>query len=326
MHTMPRRPAVYPSASPSLSRRRLLAGAGAVAASAILARSGSARAVVSSTPLAAGGDDGIGRIDQYAAQYEDTLHVVARRFDFGYVELRAANPTVDPYVPGEGTPILLPGLHVFPDAPRQGVVINLAELRLYWFPQDGPPETHPIGIGREGFSTPIGSTSIVNKRENPTWTPTASMRERDPSLPVQVPPGPENPLGTRALYLGWPAYLIHGTNKPLGVGRRVSSGCIRLYPEDIEALYPKVPVGAPVIVVDQPVKFGWISGDLYAEVSPGQEFADEMAAAGAVDATLPESVIGRAHEIAVERGRQIDLPTLLQAALDRSGVPVRITL
>ena len=294
-----------------------------MAASAILARSGSARAVVSSTPLAAGGDDGIGRIDQYAAQYEDTLHVVARRFDFGYVELRAANPTVDPYVPGEGTPILLPGLHVFPDAPRQGVVINLAELRLYWFPQDGPPETHPIGIGREGFSTPIGSTSIVNKRENPTWTPTASMRERDPSLPVQVPPGSRRTRWARARSISaWPAYLIHGTNKPLGVGRRVSSGCIRLYPEDIEALYPKVPVGAPVIVVDQPVKFGWISGDLYAEVSPGQEFADEMAAAGAVDATLPESGDRPGPR---DRGgtRPSDRPAHAAAgpALDRSGVP-----
>lgn len=284
-----------------------------------------ARAAISSTPLAGDGDDAIGRNEVYAAAYEDTLHEIARRFDFGYVEMRAANPNVDPYVPGQGTRVFLPGLHLLPDAPRRGVVINLAELRLYWFPDDGPAETHPIGIGREGFSTPVGSTSIVNKRENPTWTPTASMRERDPSLPVQVPPGPENPLGTRALYLGWPAYLIHGTNRPLGVGRRVSSGCIRLYPEDIEALYPKVPVGAQVTVVDQAVKFGWVSGELFVEVSPGQDFADEMAAVGTVDATLPDSVIGKAHEIAAAGGRSISLPTLLQAALDRTGVPVRIT-
>lgn len=309
-----------------LRRREVLSAAVGAGVLAAAGPADIARAVVGSTPLAGPEDDALGRLDQYGARYEDTLHEIARQFDFGYVELRAANPTVDPYVPGEGTAIVLPGLHVYPDAPRSGVVINLAELRLYWFPPDAPPETHPIGIGREGFSTPIGSTSIVNKRENPTWTPTASMRERDPSLPVQVPPGPENPLGTRALYLGWPAYLIHGTNRPLGVGRRVSSGCIRLYPEDIEALYPKVPVGAPVTVVDQPVKFGWIAGQLYAEVSPGQEFADEMAAAGRVDATLPESVIGRAHAVAAERGRRIDLPTLLQAALDRTGVPVRITV
>ena len=152
----------------------------------------------------------------------------------------AANPGIDPWVPGEGTEINLPTVHLMPDladADPEGIVVNLAEMRLYFFEKPGGvPQSFPIGIGRDGLNTPTGTTEVVAKRKNPTWRPTKRMRDEDPELPEVVPPGEDNPLGTRALYLGWPQYLIHGTNKPHGVGRRVSSGCVRLYPEDVETV------------------------------------------------------------------------------------------
>ena len=177
----------------------------------------------------------------YRAAYEDTLLEVARRFKLGYVEMVAANPGTDPWLPGEGTEVVLPTVHLLPDAAREGIVINLADMRLYYFPEpNGPPRSYPIGIGRDGLTTPLGTTEVVRKRKDPTWHPTARMREEDPELAEVVPPGPDNPLGSRAMYLGWPTYLIHGTNKPWGIGRRSSSGCIRMYPEDAEELFDLV--------------------------------------------------------------------------------------
>ncbi len=206
------------------------------------------------------------------AVFEDTLIHLARRNGMGFVELRAANPTLDPWIPGKDENIIFPKQHLLPDAPRDGLVINLAEMRVFYFKeQNEAPLTFPISIGREGLQTPTGSTKIVRKKDGPTWRPTKRMRDEDPSLPVSVPPGPQNPLGTHALYLGWPQYLMHGTNKPYGIGRRVSSGCMRMYPEDIKELFPQVPVGTPVTVVDQPVKVGWIGEGLHIEVSPNQD-------------------------------------------------------
>ncbi len=208
----------------------------------------------------------------HKAIFEDTLIHLARNNGIGFVELRAANPTLDAWIPGAGAKIILPKQHILPEASRNGLVINLAEMRVYYFKDEGqPPQTYPLSIGREGLQTPTGSTKIVRKKDGPTWRPTARMREEDPELPASVGPGPENPLGTHALYLGWPQYLIHGTNKPYGVGRRVSSGCMRMYPEDIKTLWPQVPVGTKVTVVDQPVKVGWIEDSLYVEVSPTQD-------------------------------------------------------
>ena len=203
--------------------------------------------------------DYFGETEIYKAAFEDTLIHLARNNGLGFVELRAANPTLDPWIPGAGARITLPKKHLLPDAPRKGLVINLSEMRIYYFKNPGEqPLTYPISIGREGLQTPKGTTSIVRKKEGPTWRPTARMREEDPELPASVPPGPDNPLGTHAMYLGWSQYLIHGTNKPFGIGRRVSSGCMRMYPEDIVKLFPMVPVGTKVTVVDQPVKVGWI--------------------------------------------------------------------
>jgi len=221
--------------------------------------------------------DYFGETIVHKAVFEDTLIHLARNNSMGFVELRAANPTLDAWIPGAGANIILPKQHILPEAPRNGIVINLAEMRLYYFKEKGqPPITYPLSIGRDGLQTPMGKTSVVRKKDGPTWRPTKRMRDEDPSLPVSVGPGPDNPLGSHALYLGWPQYLIHGTNKPYGVGRRVSSGCMRMYPEDIKEIYPKVPVGTPVKVLDQPVKVGWIGDGLYLEVSPTQDQSVEI--------------------------------------------------
>lgn len=218
--------------------------------------------------------DIVGTVQVIEAVYEDTFVGLARRYNVGFEELRRANPDVDAWLPGEGTRILIPSRYVLPDAPRCGLVLNVPEHRLYYFPEcDGTRViTHPIGVGREGWNTPYGRTEVTRKQHLPTWYPPASIREEhalagDP-LPSVVPPGPENPLGEHALYLGFAGYLIHGTNKPRGVGMRVSHGCVRMFPEDIASLFAAVEPGTPVTIVNQPYKLGWGEGGLYMEAHP----------------------------------------------------------
>lgn len=221
------------------------------------------------------GTDLVGRMQTTIATREDTLPDIARRFNVGYEEILRANPGVDPWLPGEGTRVVLPTRFVLPDAPREGLVFNLAAMRMFYFPpresEEALPEviTHPIGIGKVGWSTPEGRTKIISRVKDPTWTPPQSVREEharngDP-LPRKVPPGPENPLGRHMMRFDWPSYLMHGTNKPYGVGMRVSHGCIRLYPEDIASLFEMVPVGTPVTVVNQPYLFGFSGDVLYVQ-------------------------------------------------------------
>jgi L,D-transpeptidase ErfK/SrfK len=220
------------------------------------------------------GQDVVGQLQIVRARYEDTFVDFARAYGLGYDELVAANPDVDPWLPGDGTLIVLPTQYVLPAAPRQGVVLNVASKRLFYYPPvvDGEPSvvvTFPIGIGRTGWATPTGETSVVARIPDPIWFPPQSVRaERlaagDP-LPRRVLPGPENPLGRYAINLGLPGYLIHGTNKPAGVGMRVSHGCVRLYPEDIEYLFGQVSIGTPVRIVNQPYLFGWLDTELYFE-------------------------------------------------------------
>lgn len=222
-------------------------------------------------------DSVVGEVQVTQAYAEDTLSDIARRFNIGYEEIVRANPNVDPWLPRAGTPIVLPTQFVLPDAPRSGIVINLAALRLYYFPprkKDEPQTviTHPIGIGRVGWITPLGSTKITGKRKDPWWYPPASVRKEhaadgDP-LPLKVAPGPDNPLGKYALGLGWPSYYIHGTNQPYGVGIRASHGCIRMYPEDIAALYDDIPVGTKVTVVNQPMLYGRRGDQIYLQSFP----------------------------------------------------------
>ena len=218
--------------------------------------------------------DVIGEIQVINAQHEDTFIKLARRYNLGYEELIQANPSVDPWLPGEGTEIVLPTYFVLPKTPRQGIVLNLPELRLYYYPdgESGRVITHPISIGRMEWRTPLGRSEIVSKTLNPTWYPPESIREEHAAdnrfLPKVVPPGPDNPLGNHALRLSLPGYLIHGTNKPSGLGMRVTHGCIRMFPEDIEALFEDVPIGTPVLIVNQPYKLGWTDDGFYLEAHP----------------------------------------------------------
>ena len=220
------------------------------------------------------GTDVIGHVQYAVARDEDTLLDFARRYGLGYEEIVAANPDVDPWLPGAGTRVVLPTQFVLPDAPREGIVLNLAALRLFYYPpaKEGQPRevvTHPVGIGREGWRTPVGHMRITQKTANPSWRPPASVRREhakmgDP-LPAVVKAGPDNPLGAYAMRLSRPSYLLHGTNKPDGVGMRVSHGCVRLYPEDIERLFGEVAVGTDVRIINQPYVAGWRDGQLYLE-------------------------------------------------------------
>ncbi len=270
--------------------------------------------------------DLVGSLDSYRTREDDTLVALAREFGVGYTELVAANPGVDPWLPGNGTRLTVPQAHILPSAPREGIVINLAEQRLYYYGGDGAPQTFPIGIGREGLETPLGLTRIVRRKEGPEWHPTAAARADDPTLPWVVKAGPENPLGTHALYLGWPQYLIHGTNEPYGIGRRVSRGCIRLYPEDIVKLYEMVPDDTPVRVVDEPVKIGWSGGELYLEVHPTRGQADQIEADGRFDPVPAIGIGALVLTMAGDEADRVDWLAVERALADRSGVPVPITV
>ncbi|HTR45109.1 MAG TPA: L,D-transpeptidase family protein [Thermodesulfovibrionales bacterium] len=212
----------------------------------------------------------IGSLVTYETKHGDSLIEIARKFGLGYNEIMEANPSLDPFVPGEDVVVTIPSSWVLPDVESyDGIVINLAELRLYYFfHRDGRSEvnTYPIGIGSEGKDTPLGRFSIMQKEANPSWHVPESIRKERPELPMVVPPGPENPLGSHALRLSLGDVLIHGTNRPWGVGRRVSHGCIRLYPEDIPRLYGLVSVGAKVTIVRQPVKIGVRNNKVFLEV------------------------------------------------------------
>ena len=272
--------------------------------------------------------DLIGRSSLIKANSEETFADIARKHDIGYLELLAANPEVDPWLPDRAAGVVLPMAHILPDAPKQGLVINLAEQRLYYFRGEGDIVTHPIGIGREGYdTTPRGTTKIVRKKEYPTWTPGPSAHKEDPTLPAVVKSGPDNPLGDHALYLGWPAYLIHGTNEPDGVGRRVSLGCIRLYPEDIASLFADVPVGTPVRVIEEPVKVGWYGNDLMLEAHWSIEQAGQVEEGEEpTPATAPE-VEARIRKLAGQAlpPVTVDWDRVARVIRERRGVPTRIT-
>lgn len=273
----------------------------------------------------ANGNDLIGQTGFHVAEKPDMLVDLARRHDVGYVEIVAANPGIDPWLPEPGRTVVLPTAHLLPPGPRKGIVLNLAELRLYFYPEDGAPQTYPIGIGQDGWQTPTGRTVVVGKRVRPTWTPPASIRAERPDLPPAIGPGASNPLGNYALDLGWAAYAIHGTNKPYGVGRRVSHGCIRLYPEDIERLFPQVPVGTPVTVIDEPVKLGWSGGQLYLEIHPTQQQADELEQRGRFTPEPIPDLDERIREVAQSETARLNWTRIRAAVAERHGIPVAIT-
>lgn len=221
--------------------------------------------------------DVVGQVKITTARYEDSFITLAEKYNVGFVEIQQANPNVDPWIPGEGTLVIIPSRHVLPPRnERNGIVINVAEMRLYYFPPGGQQVyTYPLGIGRMDWKTPLGRLSITNKQVKPTWYVPASIQEemRQEGKPVQymIGPGPDNPLGEHAMRLSNPSYLIHGTNKPAGIGRRVSHGCINMYPADVAQLFAMVPTGTAVHIVHHPYKVGWADGYLWLEAHPPLE-------------------------------------------------------
>nr|WP_228743366.1 L,D-transpeptidase family protein [Marinobacter sp. F4218] len=220
-----------------------------------------------------------GELDVFTTRYEDTFAAIGNRIAMGYLELVKANPGVDPWLPGEGTTITLPRQYVMPDARREGIVINLAEYRLYYFTDNGV-QVYPVGVGSEENPSPLTDAKVTMPLESPAWYPPASIRaeyERSGEfLPRMIPPGPSNPLGSHALMLSEKGYLIHGTNKKFGVGMAVSHGCFRMYNEDISRFIYQVEKGTSVQVVRDPVKIGMSGGEVWLEVHrPNEEYPQE---------------------------------------------------
>lgn len=274
------------------------------------------------------GEDVIGQVSVVRAHHQDTLSDIARAYHLGYEEILHANPGVDPWLPGEGTRVILPTQHILPDAPRVGLVLNLPEMRLYYYPKPSkgkPPmvATFPVSIGRMDWTTPLGLTRVTAKVTNPVWYPPASIRaeheQEGQELPPKVAAGPENPLGQYALQLGRPGYLIHGTDRPYGIGMRATHGCIRLYPEDIQRLFEEVPVGTPVRIVNQPYKAGWHRGVLYLEAHPllEENLAEEK------DNLTP--AVRAVVEATSEHTTRVDWDRVLREAVRQNGIPVAVS-
>lgn len=284
--------------------------------------------------ILAEGTDIVGVVQKTRATKEDTLTDIARRFNVGYEEIVRANPGVDPWLPGENREIVIPSQFVLPNAPREGIVINAAAMRLFYYPKvkKGEPQevhTYPIGIGKVGWKTPEGVTKLVRKQKDPTWRPTASiikehLKERGEKLDPVIGPGPDNPLGRYAFYLGWPTYMVHGTNKPAGVGLRSSHGCIRLYPEDIEQLFELAPIGTQVRVVNQPFVFGWHDGALHIQAFDVLEDDArdwKKAQAKLLNKAMAENI---KKELAA-RKEKIDWEAVAKLSQEPRGIPVSVT-
>ena len=271
--------------------------------------------------------DLIGKLHTARVLEDDTLLDVARRFGIGQDEIVLANPDVDRWLPRSGTEVVIPARYILPRAERKGLVLNVPEMRLYFYPPpaEGRPavvKTYPVSIGRMDWATPLGPTKVLSKTQDPSWTPPESIREEAEAdgrpLPEVVPPGLDNPLGQYALRLAQPGYLIHGTNKPFGVGMRVTHGCVRMYPEDIALLFPEVPVGTAVQIVDQPVKIGWHLGTLFIEIHPALEEKQEP------PAKMVESVMELLHAVWEQHPLVLDSAALKQALEKQNGIPVAI--
>lgn len=230
--------------------------------------------------LPSDGSSVVGTDGHFKTAYKDTLLDIARRNSLGYYEIIRANPGVDMWLPGDGTDIMLPGRRILPAGPHEGVVVNLPEHRLYYYPKVKKGEkavviTYPVSIGKMDWKTPLGETHVTQKTKHPVWNPPESVRKEhiangDPLPPGPVKAGPDNPLGDYAMRLaaGNGTYLIHGTNNPMAVGMAITHGCIRMYPEDVAALFPLIPVGTKVWLINEPVKVAFADGELLVEAHP----------------------------------------------------------
>ena len=294
-------------------------------------------------------DTVVGEDQTIITVYEDTLYDLARAYSLGSEELIRVNQGVDPWLPGAGKMLVVPGRHILPPGPREGIVVNLPEHRLYYYPKPkrgGPIQviTYPVSIGKMDWRTPLGVTHVIQKQKDPTWYPPESVRKEhaeagDP-LPVKVGPGPDNPLGAYAMRLaaGNGTYLIHGTNNPIAVGLAVTHGCIRMYPDDVAALFPLIPVGTPVRLINEPVKVAWIDGELLLEAHPpvdamGQSFEpnidqfSDLLKAAVGDTTVAihwdyaREVLQKANGVIATVGLEAELPTDPAAATTATATP-----
>jgi len=304
-------------------------------------------------PLPSNDDPVFGEDQTVVTVYEDTLYDLARKYSLGSEELIRVNPGIDPWLPGAGKTVIIPGRHILPPVPREGIVVNLPEHRLYYFPKpkrDGTREviTYPVSIGKMDWRTPLGVTHVIQKIKDPVWYPPESVRKEhaaagDP-LPALVPPGPDNPLGNYAMRLaaGNGSYLIHGTNNPIAVGLAVTHGCIRMYPDDVEALFPLIPVGTPVRLINEPLKVAWVDGELLLEAHPpvdaeGQSFEPDLdqfsgllqKAVGdrtvAIHWDYAREVLTKANGVIATVGLEAELPAPPAQAdmpADKPGAPV----
>lgn len=288
----------------------------------------------------------VGQDQTVKTVYEDTLYDLARKYSLGSEEIIRVNPGVDPWVPGADKDLVVPGRHILPPGPHEGIVVNLPEHRLYYYPKPrrgAPIEviSYPVSIGKMDWRTPLGLTRVIQKEKNPTWFPPESVRKEhaeagDP-LPPKVGPGPDNPLGAYAMRLaaGNGSYLIHGTNNPIAVGLAVTHGCVRMYPSDVEALFPLIPIGTPVRLVNVPVKVAWVEGELLLEAHPpvdaqGQSFEPDIdqfsdllkSAVGnstvAIHWDYAREVLQKADGVIATVGLEAEMPTPAAAAATAS--------
>ncbi len=270
----------------------------------------------------ANGDNVIGRLAVIKLEKGDTLPDIARHFSLGINALSAANPGVDIWVPEAGERVLLPLSFILPDAPRKGVVINLATMRLFEYRDYGTSlvvSTYPVGVGAEDRPSPMGHMYVVRKTVHPTWHVPASIaeshRKKGDILPASVPPGPDNPLGDYALYLSRSGYLMHGTNKPASIGLRATNGCIRLYPEDVKRFYGDTPVKTPVLIVNQPYLLGQRNGVVYLEAHVPPE---------GLDAVDFDTIYAKLKKIEKDSGRALDWSKVKEVRTEARGIPVPI--
>lgn len=270
------------------------------------------------------GQNMVGTIAAVNTSENDTLSDIARHFGLGFNDISRANPTITPWTPKPGSRIILPLQFILPDSPHKGIVLNLANMRLFYYPKQQPNTvfTYPVGIGRQGWNTPMGLTSIVAKKANPTWVVPESIHqehaEKGDSLPSVVPAGPNNPLGLFAMRLGFPRYLMHGTNKPYGIGMQVSHGCVQLYPEDIEVLFKKASVGMPVRIIHQPYLTAWHEDMLYLEANePLQKWEHDKS-------QLKKQLLKQLHLISSKKKVAIDWEKVDRIVQRSDGIPTPI--
>jgi L,D-transpeptidase ErfK/SrfK len=271
-------------------------------------------------------DSVIGQIQTVHAQPGLSLDDIARQYDIGYYEILEANPHVNPQNIKPYETITIPSQFILPNTPREGIVVNLAELRLYYYPPGTHTvQTYPIGIGMQGSNTPVGQYYIIEKEKNPVWyvpkQVQSAMIQQGWLLPRSVPAGPNNPLGDYAMRLNIPSYLIHGTNVPPTIGRRASAGCMHMFPEDIAYLFPQIALNTPVTIINQPFKAGWAGTQLYFQAR--EPLHEDKRTILSNYSSLWNQAIQNAIA-GITPPPAINWQTVKQAGAEQSGIPVVI--